>query len=193
MELSEKLKSVRRINGLSQEGLAEISGVSIRTIQRIEKNLSIGSAYTLSALAKALNVTLTDLMPQESSNTLPIYVNSSLLKLLNLSALCVILIPLANIIIPAIIFWRHKGTEAINIYGRKILSFQILWMLSTLLLMVIIPAVMTLLFESVRGPRIPLFVPVYFTSVIFNVYMTIRFALSLNGHSNKIESLPNIL
>ena len=60
-EMSERLKNYRRINCLSQEGLAETSGISIRTIQRIEEGKSVGSAYTLTALAKALNISTASL------------------------------------------------------------------------------------------------------------------------------------
>ena len=50
IDISIKLKHYRRLHNLSQEGLAESSGISIRTIQRIEKGESVGSAYTLNAL-----------------------------------------------------------------------------------------------------------------------------------------------
>lgn len=192
IDISKKLKHYRRINNLSQEGLAETSGISIRTIQRIEKGESIGSAYTLNALAQALQINTTDLIHQETITRVSYPDNRSRLKLLNLSALSVILIPLANIIVPAIIFYKNKSDETIKYHGRKILSFQILWTLSTLLMMVIVPLVL-LLFEPLRGNSIPLFIPVYFVSVIFNVYFIIRFAISLNKQSSFLESFPNLL
>jgi transcriptional regulator with XRE-family HTH domain len=54
--IAEKLKHFRHINCLSQEKLAKNSGISIRTIQRIEEGKSVGSGYTINALATALNI-----------------------------------------------------------------------------------------------------------------------------------------
>lgn len=201
----EKLKHFRRISNFSQEGLAEASGISIRTIQRIEKGLSIGNAYSINALANALQINTIDLLPQEPPNTVsdlptPALTNviatkesENLLKSMNLSAIAVLLIPFSNIIFPAIILWKNKSNEGIKNYGQRILSFHILWMLVTLLLVVILPTIMLLIFEPLRGGGIPLAVPVYFTSVLLNVVFTIRFAYALNNDVSMIEKLPNIL
>lgn len=191
--ISERLKNYRRINCLSQDGLAEISGISIRTIQRIEEGKSIGSAYTLAALAKALNISATSLIIQETQNPPTTYDNENKLKILNLSALSVILIPLSNVILPTLIFLKNRDNKKINNLGRKIISFQILWTLGTLLITLIFPIILLLLFQPLNGSSIPLFVPVYFISVIFNVYFIIRFAIRINNHSPLLERLPSIL
>ncbi len=193
LSISERLKNYRRINCLSQEGLAETSGISIRTIQRIEEGKSIGSAYTITALAKALNICVTNLTIQETGNNPATYDNESKLKILNLSAISVILIPLANIILPTFIFLKYRDNKKVNVLGRKIISFQLLWTLATLLMALILPIILLLLFQPLRGSGIPLFVPVYILSVIFNVYFIIRFAICINNHSPFLERLPNIL
>lgn len=193
IDISNKLKTCRRNSSLSQEGLAETSGISIRTIQRIEKGLSIGSAYTLNALAKALNVNTSDLISQQHLSMPLLNDNRSQLKLLNLSAISILLVPLSNIIVPAIIFFNNRNDKAINNYGRKILSFQILWTLSALLIMLVLPIVLLFLFPVLSGSRMPLFIPVYFICVIINVHFIIRFAISLNNQSHLIEKIPNIL
>lgn len=54
------LKTMRRANGWSQEQLSEISGVSIRTIQRLEAGDAPG-LETQKALAAAFNQSLEDL------------------------------------------------------------------------------------------------------------------------------------
>lgn len=191
-EIGEKLKTFRRNSALSQEGLAAVSGVSIRTIQRIEKGLSVGSAFTITALAKALHINAADLMPSDSldaSNP----EHKRLLKWMNLSALCILMIPLSNVIVPGLIFLRYRECIDVNMRGRKILSFQILWVLITVLAMMTIPSLVLLLFEPIRGGGIPLYVPVYIIAVVYNLYMTIRFALDLNAPADRIEKLPNIL
>jgi len=57
---AEKVKSLRLDNGWSQELLAKASGLSIRTIQRVEKEGS-GSAETQLALAATFNISSKEL------------------------------------------------------------------------------------------------------------------------------------
>ena len=193
-DVSAKLKFYRRVRGMSQDGLAEASGISIRTIQRIEKGQSIGNGFTLSALASALQVDTASLTCTEELKS-PVTNNDGReLKLLNLSAMAVLLLPLANVIVPAFIFWRKRNhDEGVNTHGRRILSFQVLWTLATILFMATIPLVLILFVEPLRGSRVPLYVPVYGVAVLVNVYFTIRFALDINSQSKIIERLPNIL
>lgn len=192
MNLSAKLKTCRRNKGFSQEGLAEMSGISIRTIQRIEKGLSVGSAFTLNSLAKALGIEAKEFIPQVTSNQ-SLGERTDWLKLMNLSTLSLLVIPFSNLLIPGIIFWRKRDHEAVNAYGRRILSFQILWTIATMILMMAIPAVLLLLFRPLHGGGIPLAVPVYFISVFLNVCVIFRIALSINDGSKFLNTLPDIL
>lgn len=54
------LKELRLENGFSQEKLAELSGLSLRTIQRIEKN-NHGSLESLQAIASIFNLEFTEI------------------------------------------------------------------------------------------------------------------------------------
>ena len=59
------LKAIRLDAGLSQSELAEISDISVRTIQQYEqkqKNINAAKAETVVKLAKALNCTVEALM-----------------------------------------------------------------------------------------------------------------------------------
>ncbi|GGG39536.1 helix-turn-helix domain-containing protein [Hymenobacter glacieicola] len=53
-----RIATIRKSKGLSQEVLAEQSGVSLRTIQRVEQGDTVPRGYTLQALATALEVPL---------------------------------------------------------------------------------------------------------------------------------------
>ncbi|GAA4387049.1 helix-turn-helix domain-containing protein [Hymenobacter koreensis] len=55
-----RITSIRKSRGYSQELLAEQSGVSLRTIQRVEQGETVPRGHTLQALAAALGVTLED-------------------------------------------------------------------------------------------------------------------------------------
>ena len=61
-QLGFKIKELRQNKGLSQEELSELSKVSLRTIQRIEKNTNAPSGKTLNLICEALHVNLEDLM-----------------------------------------------------------------------------------------------------------------------------------
>jgi len=193
LTIADRLKYFRRINCLSQEKLAETSGISIRTIQRIEEGKSVGSGYTISVLAKTLNINSTDLINPVSQNSLPITNKASKLKILNLSAMAILLIPFANILIPACIYWKNRDDEKIKDIGSKIISFQIFWTLATLLISIVVPALLLLLFSTLRTGSIPLFIPIYFISVFFNIYCIIQFAIKINKQLPILQKTPNIL
>lgn len=187
-----QLKTLRNESSLSQEELAKQSGISIRTIQRIEKGATTGSAYTLKVLADTLKINVSDLKAKEIIYSGVGRNNKSLVKWLNISVLSVLIVPFANLILPVIIFWRNRTNLAINTAGRKIISFQLLWTLCTLLLMLIVPAVLAFLFTSLQGSSIPLAIPVYISAVVVNVYFTILFAIDINNESHVLKKIPNI-
>ena len=55
--LSQRVKELRKEKGLSQEGLAKIAGLSLRTIQRVENRETEPTGDTLKRIATALNTT----------------------------------------------------------------------------------------------------------------------------------------
>jgi len=61
---SEKLRKLRQYNGWSQDRLAEISGLSLRTIQRIENNGNASLESKL-AIATALNISPSELLDDD--------------------------------------------------------------------------------------------------------------------------------
>jgi len=58
MNLRKQIKKVRTAQNLTQSQLSEKTGVSLRTIQRIEKNEVQPSSYSLQQLEKALSIDL---------------------------------------------------------------------------------------------------------------------------------------
>ncbi|TQV88523.1 helix-turn-helix transcriptional regulator [Aliikangiella coralliicola] len=80
---NEKIKQLRHSRGWTQQHLAEICGVSLRTIQRVEKS-GAASKETVSALASVFELGLQDLsiVPQVSETELqPVNLNNYNLKL----------------------------------------------------------------------------------------------------------------
>ncbi|HSO86308.1 MAG TPA: helix-turn-helix domain-containing protein [Draconibacterium sp.] len=121
-ELSKRVKELRARKGLSQEQLAENSGLSLRTIQRIENGETEPRGETLKRLMNALEVAPDDLMDWSIAE------DKGFLTAVNLSALGFFVFPLLGILIP-LIMWISKKDKLkdINKTGKEILNFQITW------------------------------------------------------------------
>ena len=121
-----KLKTLRTNQHLTQEGLAELSGISIRTIQRIEKGLSKGSAHTAKALAAALAVDPQRLTatahPEPASPTQGMHH----VILMNLSILGVLMVPFGNLIFPGLIYFTYQKDDQMQRIGKRIFRFQLI-------------------------------------------------------------------
>lgn len=127
-ELSKRVKELRNRKGLSQEQLAENSGLSLRTIQRIENGETEPRGETLKRLMNALDAAPDDLMDWN------IVEDKGFLTALNLSALGFFVFPLLGILIPLILWISKKDKlKDINKTGKEILNFQITWTILVLL------------------------------------------------------------
>ncbi|WP_025866022.1 helix-turn-helix domain-containing protein [Prolixibacter bellariivorans] len=124
MNLSERVKEIRMKSGLSQEVLADETGLSLRTIQRIESGQTEPRGDTLKKLANTLKVTPDEIIDWEEQT------DKSFLSALNASSLGFILFPLLGIVIPLFLWIFKKGKIAgLKNLIREILNFQITWTL----------------------------------------------------------------
>lgn len=127
-ELTNRIKELRTRRGFSQEELSERTGLSLRTIQRIENGETEPRGDSLKRLAQAFDVTpdeLVDWTVQE---------DRGLLLSLNLSSLSFLLFPLLGILVPLIIWISKKGkVQNIDQLAKEILNFQITWTMILLL------------------------------------------------------------
>lgn len=121
-ELAKQVQKLRKKRGLSQELLAEESGLNLRTIQRIESGTSEPRGDTLKRLATSLNVS-TDGITDEA-----IIKDQEYLVSLNLSSMSFLMFPLLGILVP-LIMWISKKNKIkdLNHTAREVLNFQILW------------------------------------------------------------------
>jgi len=121
-----KLKNIRQKLNLTQEELAEKSGVSVRTIQRIEAGVE-PKGHTLKVLAAALSVEAIELTKEPNKEALipkEDELNISLIKLINFSSLPFTFVPLVSIILPLMLMFVSKQFNPIT---KQIVSIQILW------------------------------------------------------------------
>lgn len=153
---------------LTQEQLSEKSNISVRTIQRIEAG-NQPKGHTLDALSKALEISKEELLgieiEQKEENIL-------LWKLINLSSLLLLIIPLGSILLPlAIMYWRKE----VNSVTKQIVSIQILW---TILFPVIFLAVIFgSRWLSLNNQIVPFTI---LALLLANIYIIIRNTASLD-------------
>lgn len=157
---STKLAEYRRKKGLSQEQLAELSGVSARTIQRIEKGTVDAHPATLKMLADGLEVDTALLLAEE-----PTSVNATTTKtnkitpLFHTLALVGLFFPILNIILPAVLWWLKKDeSPEYDRQGKQVVNFQLTMSFA------FVPAVLLLIFFFPLG--FPLTLLVYFYTLV---------------------------
>ena len=178
-DLAKRVKELRKRSGISQELLAENSGLSLRTVQRIENGETQPTGDSIKRLSSALNVTPNELIDWQ------IIEDNNVLLLLNLSQLGFIAFPLLGILI-SLIIWTSKKDKIKDAdqVGKSILNFQISWTL--LLFFMTIGIIITSKLElatniSFAGIFI-IFSGMYLMNFIVVIFNTLRYH---NGKSIK--------
>ena len=70
-KLAQRVKDLRKRQGLSQDDLAKESGLSLRTIQRVENGETEPTGETLKRISSGLDVTPNELICRDSDKVLP--------------------------------------------------------------------------------------------------------------------------
>jgi uncharacterized Tic20 family protein len=115
------IKEARLKKGMTQEELAAKTDISVRTIQRIEKDEVDPRSYTLHTIASVLEIAYEELInlsnndaDEENSEECKIW-----LPLLHLSGLFILLLP------PIIIWiWKKEKIPAIRKHAVDVVNFQ---------------------------------------------------------------------
>ena len=192
-ELAKKIKTLRNRKGFSQEELSEKTGLSLRTIQRIENGETEPRGDSLKRLAAAFDVSSDEIVDWTVQE------DKGFLASLNLSALSFILFPLLGILIPLII-WISKKDKIRNgnQIAKDILNFQITW--TMLLFMGYIAIVISAVYEMKTTGNLDaglissrlimnliFLVTMYLYNLIFIVINTVRI-----NNEKKVEYYPKI-
>jgi len=166
-----KLFEYREKLNLTQDELAEKSGISVRTIQRIEAGSDL-KGHTLKAIASALNVTpsaLNSITKQEDQHNYP------LIKLINLSSLF-FFIPLGNIFFPLLIMHLKKEKNALT---KQIVSVQIMWTIVSLVSFFATPFL-----QKWFSLNRQLILVVLMACILSNIYIIIRNTFAIDKNKN---------
>lgn len=162
-----KVIQYREKLNLTQNELAEKSGLSVRTIQRIEAGTK-PKGHTLNVLSKALNVSIEQLTEEKNKSSL----NYKLIKLINLSSLPFVIIPLANIVIPLLIIYAKKES---NFLTKQIVSVQILWTILSAVFFLLSPFIGRLFSSQNKLTLI-----VLMASILVNIFIILLNTISLD-------------
>lgn len=170
------VQQLREEKNLTQTQLAEKSGLSLRTIQRIEAG-NIPKGFTLNTLAKTLEIDSEKLIPTKQTRQL------ERVKLINLSTLAGLVFPFGSIIFPLIltINTRDKINKEL---GRSILSVQIVLTVLLSLSLIISPFI-----QKGLSISFPLFLIPLLTIISIKVFVFIINGISLNKNNDLYKYL----
>ncbi len=147
MELYQKIVTARKQKGLTQEQLADLANVTVRTIQRIENGGSTPRAYTLKTIATVLGLNFEELVANNgNSDALTHTENKAVttsypdsqhfLKMLCLSCFSYLVIPFIHILIPIQILKKSNETNPkIIAFAQKMIRIQLYWKITFWLLL----------------------------------------------------------
>ena len=184
MTLAEQVIQRRKHKGWTQQNLADETGLSLRTIQRIEKGQTQPFGHSLQGLATAFECTVEELTKSPISQDTE-SVSSDSLKILNLLALIGMVIPYGHLISTIIYFRKHRTDPLINTYGRRVINFQILWSVVAYGSMVIVMAAQGALIRSGFLPKQPYLLFGYALCCVWFVWATLRASVKIQAGDHK--------
>lgn len=162
------VKILREKKNMTQTELAESSGLSLRTVQRIEAG-SIPKGFTLKAIARTLETEPENLISADDE-----IINIERAKLINLSALAGLVIPFGGVIFPLILTYRtHDPVN--NELGKNIVSIQIILAVIFSVLMIISPFL-----QKILKIETPLFMILLIAFLCIKLIIIIKNGINLN-------------
>jgi len=178
------IKQHREKLGYTQNELANETGLSLRTIQRLESNNKSPKGHTLKVL--------TDVFEMEPAVLQASFLNMNQtrkselhsIRLINLSVLAFIGIPFGNLIVPTILWRKRRDSQLVDDYGRRIINCQILWSVILSLLLCISP------FINLYEADFPLILIILFAAMTINVIIVGVTARRLQNENLEGLNLP---
>ncbi len=170
---SGKLKTLRTAKAMSQEELAEKSGLSLRTIQRIENNETEPRGDSLKRLARALQTTPDAVIEWRSEE------ERSYMLMVALGSCAFVLFPLLGILITMILWLLKKDrTQTIDRLGKEILNFQITW---TLVIGIVVVLFMYMTIFGINNVKLTGFQPFYLFVPFILISLFVSFISLINA------------
>lgn len=179
------IKKIREQQGYTQAILAERTGLSLRTIQRLEASNKPPKGHTLKMLSEVFGMPPSTLLVQfqnvEKNQTTEI----DTIRFINLSILSFIGIPFGNIIFPFLLWRKNRQSKLVNEAGRRILNFQIIWWVVTATLLSLSPFLSYQFFSNAS-----IIFYVLFISYAVNIVIVCMTAAKLKTNDYNFLNLP---
>ncbi|MEM7573968.1 MAG: helix-turn-helix transcriptional regulator [Bacteroidota bacterium] len=184
------IRQARKQRGYSQEALAEASGLSLRTIQRIEKGQVQPRPYSLKVLTDLLDLEPADLVVKEKTGS----IDWPLLKQLNFVILLTVMLPIISLLLP---WWQIKRKSANTVtraLGKKLISLQLVLLLGLFLAWCLRPLISMLLSGAVANGNFPYEILTYALFVLLNLGVALLNARQFQRHKTQFITLfPSLL
>lgn len=165
--MKNKVRLLREQKNMTQTELAEKSGLSLRTIQRIEAG-NILKGFTLKTLALSLETAPENLFEKVEENAV------ERAKLINFSALSGLVIPFGGVIVPLILTFKTKDFRNKQI-GKEIIAVQILLAVLLSILLIASPFI-----QKGFSIKFPFFIVALVLFISLKLLVIIRNGISLN-------------
>ncbi len=153
MFVPQKIVDARKKKGLTQEELAHLTNITVRTIQRIESGETTPRSYTLKAIAAALDTTFEEQHATETDQPEPATANidapavntredtQDFLQMLCLSCFSYLVLPFIHFLIPIYLFKKRKEQNPqVVAYVREVIKIQVFWVVALNLLLLLTAA-----------------------------------------------------
>ncbi len=166
--MTSKLANYRRNKGLSQQQLADVSGVSARTIQRIESGKVEAHPATLKMLADSLEIGTEELMVNDPLPKSPEIRNEDKIKpFFHILASIGLFFPVFNVILPGLLWFFKKDEDQVyDLEGKLVINFQIT------ISLLLVPSILLMVFVFSVG--FPLVMIIYFYALVMCVINIFR-------------------
>jgi len=203
MELGKRIVNARKKKGFTQQQLADLTKLTVRTIQRIESGASLPRPYTINAIANSLDSTFEELTRDEvaihhtktvTNDIDEIEDQKNFLQMLCLSCFLFVLIPFVHFLVPMRMLKKSpiKNQSAIT-FSRKVIRTQIWWHVY-INLSLMLCLVFNLISAKYFGKLyvVNYLVP-FFVMYLFNVFTICKHLLSINYLFNYPEPKKNLV
>ncbi|MEL6833254.1 MAG: helix-turn-helix domain-containing protein [Bacteroidota bacterium] len=193
MNIAEHILSARRAKGWSQEELSQRSGLSLRTIQRVERGEGQPRLHSLRVLAATLALDLATLTGEQTVSDTPTATEWQHVWRMLLVATLAAIIPLLNVVLPLVMQKRLSlGGTALGL-SQRVISWQLIWTILLLLAFGVAPFVSLHLTGQVNVGRLPLFLLVYGVALLVQWGTAIILLRWISQQAQaKLLRLPNL-
>ncbi|MCV9928694.1 helix-turn-helix domain-containing protein [Flavobacterium sp. LS1R49] len=177
--MKNKVQILREEKNMTQTELAEKSGLSLRTIQRVEAG-NTPKGFTLKAIAQSLEVEPQGIISNVEENTA-----IDRAKIINFSALSGLIVPFGGVIFPLILTYKTNDSKNKEL-GKNIVAIQIILTVILSILMIISPFI-----QKALSMQFPLFLLFLIILIGVKLLVILKNGISLNRKSDLYIKLKN--